>query len=235
MREHRVRCLLMGGQACVLYGAAEFSRDTDLAILASDANAARLRQALHALDAEVIAVPKFDLSHLLAGLAVHFRCRHPEARGMRIDVMSKMRGVAAFPTLWRRRTTFEMPDGTICDVLSLPDLVQAKKTQRDKDWPMIRRLVEANYFGNQARPTRRQIAFWFQELRTPELLMDLAKSRPSAARLSIKTRPLLRHALAGDSASLATALEDEERRERANYQEYWLPLKKTLEKIRRRL
>ena len=30
MRAHRVRALLMGGQACVLYGAAEFSRDTDL-------------------------------------------------------------------------------------------------------------------------------------------------------------------------------------------------------------
>jgi len=34
MREHHVQCLLMGGQACVFYGAAEFSRDTDLAILA---------------------------------------------------------------------------------------------------------------------------------------------------------------------------------------------------------
>jgi hypothetical protein len=32
---HRVQALLMGGQACVFYGAAEFSRDTDLAILAS--------------------------------------------------------------------------------------------------------------------------------------------------------------------------------------------------------
>ena len=31
MRAHRVRALLMGGQACVFYGAAEFSRDTDLA------------------------------------------------------------------------------------------------------------------------------------------------------------------------------------------------------------
>ena len=35
MRKHQVQCLLMGGQACVLYGAAEFSRDTVLAILAS--------------------------------------------------------------------------------------------------------------------------------------------------------------------------------------------------------
>jgi hypothetical protein len=28
MRAHHVRALLMGGQACVFYGAAEFSRDT---------------------------------------------------------------------------------------------------------------------------------------------------------------------------------------------------------------
>jgi hypothetical protein len=31
-----VKALLMGGQACVLYGAAEFSRDTDFAILATE-------------------------------------------------------------------------------------------------------------------------------------------------------------------------------------------------------
>jgi hypothetical protein len=36
--EHRVRALLMGGQACILYGAAEFSRDVDVAVLASEAN-----------------------------------------------------------------------------------------------------------------------------------------------------------------------------------------------------
>ena len=34
----KVRALLMGGQACVFYGAAEFSRDTDFAILADEAN-----------------------------------------------------------------------------------------------------------------------------------------------------------------------------------------------------
>jgi hypothetical protein len=41
MRAHRVHALLMGGQACVFYGAAEFSRDTDLAILADAANLVR--------------------------------------------------------------------------------------------------------------------------------------------------------------------------------------------------
>lgn len=43
MRARRVRALLMGGQACVFYGRAEFSRDADLAILANAANLARLR------------------------------------------------------------------------------------------------------------------------------------------------------------------------------------------------
>ena len=29
--------------------------------------------------------------------------------------------------------------------MALEDLVSAKKTQRDKDWPMLRRLVDASY------------------------------------------------------------------------------------------
>ena len=47
-----MRALLMGGQACILYGAAEFSRDADLAVLASPANLARLRKALDDLQAQ---------------------------------------------------------------------------------------------------------------------------------------------------------------------------------------
>ena len=62
MRAHRVRALLMGGQACVFYGAAEFSRDTDLAILADAVNLTRLRNALAELQAELIAVPPFAIS-----------------------------------------------------------------------------------------------------------------------------------------------------------------------------
>ena len=61
IEQKQVRALLMGGQACVLYGAAEFSRDTDLVILASQANLTRLRAALAELKAEVIAVPPFEL------------------------------------------------------------------------------------------------------------------------------------------------------------------------------
>ena len=100
IRAHRVRALLMGGQACVFYGAAEFSRDTDLAILSSSENLARLKKALRDLQAEVIAVPPFEAKYLRKGHAVHFRCHHVEAVGMRVDVMTKMRGVDSFPRLW---------------------------------------------------------------------------------------------------------------------------------------
>ena len=41
-----VRHLLIGGQACVLYGAAEFSRDCDLVILADSENLRNLQAAL---------------------------------------------------------------------------------------------------------------------------------------------------------------------------------------------
>jgi hypothetical protein len=67
MRAHRVRALLMGGQACVFYGAAEFGRDSDFAILADAANLERLRKALAELQAEPIAVPPFGETTRSAG------------------------------------------------------------------------------------------------------------------------------------------------------------------------
>jgi hypothetical protein len=232
MREHHVQCLLMGGQACVFYGAAEFSRDTDLAILADDQNLTRLKAALDALKAELIAVPKFDPAHLHTGHSIHFRCHHPEALRMRVDVMSKMRGVDPFPDLWERRTTLQTPDGTICDLLSLPDLVLAKKTQRDKDWPMIRRLVEAHYFENETAPNSDQIDFWFRELRTPGLLIDSAKAWPEAASQASQTRPLVALAISADEQALTTAIAEEEQSERLKDRDYWLPLKQELERMR---
>jgi len=219
----------MGGQACVLYGAAEFSRDTDFAILASQANLSRLRTAMAELQAEVIAVPPFHLKYLKKGHAIHFRCHAPEAAGMRVDVMTKMRGVDNFAKLWARRSTLLAEDGTSYQLMSLPDLVKAKKTQRDKDWPMIRRLVEADYFEERERPNPKQSCFWFLELRTPELLVELASMHPETCRKLIKQRSLLKLAAAGEAIDLIGALSEEERLEREADRNYWIPLKAELE------
>jgi hypothetical protein len=232
MRAQRVRALLMGGQACVFYGAAEFSRDVDFAILADAANLARLRRALAQLRAEPIAVPPFELKFLRRGHAIHFRCHHPEARRMRVDVMSRMRGVASFRRLWERRTTIQLPDRTQCDLLGLPDLVRAKKTQRDKDWPMIRRLVEAHYFQHRRRATRAQVRFWLRESRTPEMLVEVARSNGALARRNVAARPLLAQAIAGNRAGLERALAAEAATERRRDRIYWLPLRRELEALR---
>ncbi len=225
--------MLMGGQACVLYGAAEFSRDTDIAILANDENLERIRRALQELQADVIAVPPFEMKYLQMGMAVHFRCQHPAARGLRVDVMAQMRGVEDFSVLWDRRTTITLGRETV-ELLSVPDLVKAKKTQREKDWPMISRLVQANYFPNRDAPTPEQVEFWLLELRTPALLIEVAARFPAECKRLRGERPLLALAAAGDSAALDSALREEEQREREADAQYWAPLKAELQRLRQR-
>ena len=232
MAARQVRALLMGGQACVFYGAAEFSRDTDLLVLLGEGNLQRLSAALQDLEAQCIAVPPFTVGYLERGHAVHFRCQHPEAAGIRVDIMSKLRGVEAFEKLWERRTTLTDQEGTTYELLSLPDLVQAKKTQRNKDWPMLQRLLESHYLSHRNNSTEQKREFWLHELRTPELLVEATQTWPGLATLVAKERPLIHSAQSDRLADLDDALVAEERAERERDREYWRPLKAELEAIR---
>jgi hypothetical protein len=116
----------MGGQACIFYGAAEFSRDLGLLVLADAQNLERLQLALADLEAEPVAVPALGEAILAKGHAAHFRCRRADVAGLRIDFMSRYRGGPGFGDLWRRRTTIET-DGQTIDLLALEDLVGANK------------------------------------------------------------------------------------------------------------
>jgi len=232
IRKSGAKTLVMGGQACILYGAAEFSRDLDLAIATGPGNLEALRQALADLDAQTIAVPTFEPEHLNSGLAVHFRCKHKDAFNLRIDIMTKMRGVDAFPELWARRTTIKTREGPRIDLLSLPDLVKAKKTQRDKDWPMIKRLLEADFFAQTEAPGRQRIEFWFKELRTPEILLQLHADYPKIAETMLPTRPCLRFVRSRDEQGLRKALLEEELEEREKDKRYWAPLKEILAELK---
>jgi hypothetical protein len=226
------RYLLMGGQACILYGAAEFSRDTDIVILAEASNLKRLRRALSKLRAECIAVPPLSLKWLHKGHAVHFRCHLPGVENVRLDIMAKLRNAPSFKELWRRRTTIAVASGESYDLISLPDLVQIKKTQRDKDWLMLRRLVEAHYFSRPRKPDPRKLYFWLQEMRTPEILVDLAKRYPKQTSRAARRRSLLLHALQDDALGLEVALKKDEETERTADRLYWAPMKKELEHLR---
>jgi hypothetical protein len=230
-RRNRVRALLMGGQACILYGATEFTRDVDFAVAVSPANLGRLRTALEKLDAEPVYFPPLSAAVLAKGHACHFRCG-AALNHLRIDVMSKMRGVDSFETLWKRREVVDLAGVGQLSLLALPDLVRAKKTQRDKDWPMVRRLVEADVARATENPGRARLAFWFREGRSFELLRDLGNQYPRLARIEAFRRPALQAALKGHASRTATLLRREEDRERELDRRYWAPLKAELERWR---
>jgi hypothetical protein len=216
----------MGGQACILYGAAEFSRDIDLVVALAPGNLDRLLSALNDLRARPVFFPPLSAAELRKGHACHFRCAASGLEGLRIDIMSKMRGADPFGKLWTRREEVHLPGIGRVAVLSLPDLVRVKKTQRDKDWPMIRRLIEADV-SRTPDPSAAQVRFWLRECRTSELLRELARRYPSlAGRLA---RPALRAAVKGRIRKLESLLRQEETRERERDRRYWAPLRAELE------
>ena len=228
----RVRALLMGGQACILYGASEFSRDTDIALHASNENIELLRDALRHLQARRIALPPFDRTFLEQGHAIHFRSYHPDAFRIRIDVMSVIRGVDHFEDIWARRTPFALPTGEEIYLMSLPDLVRSKKTQQDKDWPMIRRLIEADYINNE-NPTIERVRFWLRESRTPRILIELAREYKSESESILSARSILESVYSEDESAIEEQLEKEQKLEREIDRQYWKPLLSELEDLRR--
>jgi hypothetical protein len=230
-----VRTLLMGGQACVFYGAAQVSKDIDFLVLAEPENFTRLHAALAELQADRIAGPPFDPEALARGHAVHFRCRAPGTEGLRVDVMTRLRAMPKFPVLWERRTTFVDGDGVEYHLLCIPDLVQSKKTQRSKDWPVIELLITIHYREHAHEATDERVDFWLREARTPELLVELCQRFPTQAAGLVACRPLIRLAIESSLDDLRAALDAEVRAEQARDRDYWEPLRRELEQFRREI
>jgi len=223
----------MGGQACVFYGAAQVSKDIDFLVLAEPDNFVRLQSALATLQADRIAVPPFDPAALARGHAVHFRCRAPGVEGLRVDVMTRLRAMPEFVSLWGRRTMLVDGDGVEYHLLCIPDLVQAKKTQRSKDWPVIELLVTIHYREHAHAVTDERVDFWLREARTPELLVELCRLFPTRAAELAADRPLIRLARGPSLDDLRAALDAEVRAEQARDRDYWEPLRHELEQFRR--
>jgi DNA-binding GntR family transcriptional regulator len=119
-------------------------------------------------------------------------------------------------------------DGESIDLLSPADLVLAKKTQRDKDWPMIRRLLEQSFLLARESSDPVLLEFWLREMRTPELLIRVVAQHPDAARRFAPHRPAVEAALNGDPERIVDALDQEQREEGRKDRAYWEPLKREL-------
>ena len=223
----------MGGQACILYGGAEFSRDIDLSIGIDSENLRAVKHALDQLEAHLVFFPVLEVEALKRGHACHFRCQAEGVEGLRIDLMAKMRGCPEFNELWDRRSIVDVPGIGEIGLLSLPDLVCAKKTQREKDWPMIRRLIETDISANLAQADEARVVFWLQECRTPMLLGKLAKDYPALCQQVKTQRPLLEAALSQNFTALEDLLHSEEKKEKEKDRVHWQPLRQELEQWRR--
>ena len=152
---------------------------------------------------------------------------------LRIDVISKLRGCEPFEKLWQRRNKVILKkDGIVIDVIGLRDLVQSKKTQRDKDWLMLKRLVENDIVLNKAHPSDDQVRWWLLESRNPDSLIMLAGKYLKIAKECLGNRPLLSSAINSNTQKLNLKLHEEEIRERQKDIEYWAPLRKELEALR---
>jgi hypothetical protein len=230
-QKYGVKSLLIGGQACIIYGAAEFSRDSDFIVFCDPVNLDRLRKALQALKAVPVYVPPLEAEFLDRGHACHFRCSAEPVKNLRVDIMSRLRGCDDFTKLWNKRRTVKVTPNRFIEVIGLEDLVQSKKTQRDKDWLMLKRLVE-NDMVLTKRATEKKISWWLLECRDSGKLIALARKNTKSAKDCLINRPLLKAALENDFKGLEKLLKREEMSERKNDKRYWDPLKAELEMLR---
>ena len=128
--------------------------------------------------------------------------------------------------------TLQDDDGVVYEILGIEDLVKAKKTQCDKDWPMIQRLVDAHYDAFRNHPTDDQVRFWLRESRNPEVLITIAATFPEIRDQLLSTRPVLQETLSASRTAVRQSLRDEELKERNADERYWQPLKAELVSLR---
>jgi hypothetical protein len=231
LRQHRVETLLLGGQASILYGGAEFSRDLDLMVAAAPATLPRLEHALHDLEATLIAVPPLRADLLEQGHAVHFRCGRPDVAGLRLDLMTRPPRLPDIEAVWDRRVEIELDIGPVT-VVALEDLIQTKKTQRDKDWAIIGALVQADMIRHHQRPDPARIGFWLREGREAAELISLAATFPDLATPLAAERPVVASAQRGDRREVEFELAREQIEGKQADRDYWRPLQRQLEQMR---
>jgi hypothetical protein len=134
--------LLISGQATILYGAATFSEDIDLWVEPTEQNFGRFMTALRDSGASYYRLtPPFEVSFAERHHGFHFVLPDPGGGAdVYLDVMGVPPRVQSFELAARRSRFFETKWGRLRTV-GIPDLVEIKKTQRPRDYPIISRLA----------------------------------------------------------------------------------------------
>lgn len=150
--EHDVEWLLISGQATILYGAATFSEDIDLWVQPTPVNFERFLRVVRASGARYYKLtPALSVDASVRRHGFHFVIPGLDAGAdLYLDVMGHPPRVRGFEAACRNAREFETQWG-ILRTVGIEDLVEIKKTQRPRDYPIISRLVLA--FMQQRAPT----------------------------------------------------------------------------------
>lgn len=130
-----VRYLLVGAHAVGVHGVPRATRDIDVWVEPTAANAARVVRALAQFGA-----PLADLGVGLSDFESLDRVVQIGVPPNRIDLMTSVSGVPDFTGAWTRRKAVSF-DGTAVDVIGREDLLRNKEASgRDKDRLDVREL-----------------------------------------------------------------------------------------------
>ena len=236
-----VEYLLIGGQATVIYGAADFTQDVDIWIRADAANFARLLRSLASCRAQVHKLtPPLTLYWARRGHGFHFMVPARPSR-VPLDVLARPPRVHGFAAA-RKRARIEDTDWGRLPVVAEEDLVLLKRTNRPQDYAVISRLAMLRV-GQTDKPRRSLVAWASANTFRFEDLADLVNRFGDQLRTTDGVAPratrrllALRNKRRAPSASDITFAERELLRAMGRFIEagraYWIPRLHDLRRLR---
>jgi hypothetical protein len=240
-----VRFLLISGQATVLYGATEFTEDLDIWVAPDQENLDRLVAALRRLNARVGPLtPYLTEQNARFGHGFHFLVTEPDGQSWPLDVMGQPPRVGHFDSAFSDALALlpSLPDLKTIDPMRL---VVLKKTDRDRDYSVIARLVElvVEDWLPRGMPTPAQMRWACSEARSVGPIMQLWRVPGFREVFDACDRPCLR-VIAGvlrpdeplDEDSLdrfVAALDEEKRQCQRDSRAYWRRIVDHLKELRR--
>lgn len=146
LNTHKVRYLLISGQATVIYGASTFSEDIDLWVAPDKENWEKFKTVLSKNRARIYKLtPELLPEFILKGHGFHFTfpgmLRQAE---WYLDVMGVVPRVGSFDKSWAHKKIFRTAWGVL-PVIGIRELVELKKTRRLSDYPVISELVRVEH------------------------------------------------------------------------------------------
>ena len=240
-----VRFLLISGQATVLYGATEFTEDLDIWVAPDQENLDRLLATLRRLNARVGPLtPCLTEQNARFGHGFHFVVTEPDGHSWPVDVMGQPPRVGDFDSAFSDALAL-LPSLPKLKTIDPMRLVALKKTDRDRDYSVIARLVELTVedWLRRGIPTPAQMRWACAEARSVTPIMQLWRLPGFREAFDACARPCLR-VIAGvlrpdkplDDESLdrfVAALDEEKRQYQQDSRAYWRRIVDDLKKLRR--